>query len=436
MISGELRRWLAAGTGAGIEVRGEDLLVTVARVRPGKVRVLAGTVIQRFRQRPAAEWGAEYAAFLRSAGGEHLAATVLLPRDEVIVRTLSLPGVSARDTEAAISYQVDSLHPYAETEARYGWARLPDSQVVIIGIAHSAAIERYALLFAEAGVRVASFTFSAAAVYSAARIVQAPPAQEFLAVEQRDGALEVYGESSSRPIFSASFDLAPDNAVALALAELRLDPATQPVSLLDVLPAPKSAPEAWNQREAALSYAAALAGACPWLALPVNLLPAEQRATSSRAAYVPTAMLAALLAVALAALAAYGRIQDRRYQDLLQQEITRYTPEAAKVRAIEDGMAALRRRREALREFRLRTKADLDTLQELTRTLAPPAWLSTLQLTRTTLLITGEAPQAAPLLEALDKSPYFRNSEFATGITRAGEAERFNIRSIREGGAQ
>ncbi len=114
-----LRKWLAVGTGVGLEVGARDLRVTVARVRPTGVRVLGAAVIEDFRGRPAAEWGAEYVAFLKRLGLQHLAATVLLPRREVIVRLLALPGVSTRDMGAAIGFQIDALHPYPEEEATW-----------------------------------------------------------------------------------------------------------------------------------------------------------------------------------------------------------------------------------------------------------------------------------------------------------------------------
>ena len=60
----QLRRLAAFGTGAGIQIAGPDLEVAVARVRPTGVEVLARITIARFRERPAAEWGAEYAALL------------------------------------------------------------------------------------------------------------------------------------------------------------------------------------------------------------------------------------------------------------------------------------------------------------------------------------------------------------------------------------
>jgi hypothetical protein len=56
--------------------------------------VLGELTIPRFREQPAAEWGENYAAFLEKLGARHLAATILLPRDEVTVRQVQLPGVS------------------------------------------------------------------------------------------------------------------------------------------------------------------------------------------------------------------------------------------------------------------------------------------------------------------------------------------------------
>ena len=41
----DMRRWLAFGTGVGIEMGAEDLRVVVARVRPTGVEVLGSTTI-------------------------------------------------------------------------------------------------------------------------------------------------------------------------------------------------------------------------------------------------------------------------------------------------------------------------------------------------------------------------------------------------------
>ena len=148
-------RWLAWGTGAAIEIRPSELLVAVVRTRPSGATLLGAARIPDYRTRPAAEWGAELATFLRRHGAGHIAVTALLPRSEVIVRLVALPGVSPRDTEAAIRLQLDSLHPFSDEDAVFSWARLPKSPEVLVGIARRETVDSWSTLFAEAGVKLA-----------------------------------------------------------------------------------------------------------------------------------------------------------------------------------------------------------------------------------------------------------------------------------------
>ncbi|MCP5119771.1 MAG: hypothetical protein GY953_53920 [bacterium] len=432
MINGDIRKWLAVGTGIGIEVRGDDLEVTVARVRPQEVRILAATTITGFESRPAGEWGAEYGRLLEARGASHLAATVLLPRSEIIVRQLSLPGVGRRDAGAAIRLQVDSLHPYPENEAVHGWARIPGGSQVLVGIARTETIERYTLLFAEAGIRVASFTFSAPVIHSALRLHGNPPEGGFLLFEESENGLEAYGESPARPIFSATFDMPAEQAVRLAGAELRTEDELEPERLSSLLPQPASMPEDYDSGSRSFSYATALAGACPWLSIEANLLPASERSSSSRKVYLPTGALAAMLLIALSALAVYSGSVDDSYLEALNAEVASLTPRAGQVRDIETSSEGLVARRNQLIEFRGHTKADLDSVLELTRILEPPVWTRQFRLTRSTAQFAGEAPQAAPLLEVIDNSPLFRNSQFVNPMSKVGDAESFSIRAERE----
>ncbi len=435
-LTAQFRKWLAIGTGVGVEAGAADLRVVVTRVRPSGASVLGATLIPRFRERPAAEWGAEYTAFLKRLGASHLAATVLLPRRDVIVRLLSLPGVPDRELAAAIRFQIDSLHPYAEEDALHAWARIPGADAVLIGIAGRQAIERYIALFDEAGIKVASFTFSAAAIYSAIRLLAAPPAGGILAAWEDESALELYGESEARPVFSAQFPPDRERALAMGAAELRLENGREPRTLDGLLPAARTFPMDFDLPSHALAYAGGLAGACPRLALPVNLLPAQHRGASSRAMFVPTAALAVLLAVAGAGLAAISPLEDRRYLAALQAEIARLEPQARQAATLDYGIEAARARARLLDDFRRRSKADLDALQELTRLLAPPAWLNQLEITREAVVLAGEAEQAAPLLKLLDESPLLHNSEFTMPMARMGAGETFRIRAAREGVAQ
>jgi len=429
----ELRKLLAIGTGIGIEIGASDLRATIVRVRPSGVTVLGTTVIAEFRERPAAEWGAEYARFTGQNGASHLAATVILPRQEVIVRQIALPGISHGDLASAVGYQIDSLHPYGEDEARYSWARIRSTSAIVVAVARGSVIDRYASRFEEAGIKISSFTFSAAVLYSALRLFGAAPRGGFLSIAASDGAMELYGESEARPLFTAILEGPSERAVSLAAAELRLDPSTGPAPLDELLPNPKRAPEGYELSREALPFAAALAGACPRLALPANLLPPERRSSSSRLMYVPTAALTAVLLILLVGLGAQARYQERQHLSRLETEIARLEPRAAAVARAERSIEGQRARIRLLDGFRRQTKTDLDTLTALTMMLSPPAWLNNLELTRDSVTISGEAEQAAPLLKLLDGSPMLRNSEFTMPLSRSANVERFRIRAVREG---
>ena len=120
-------------------------------------------------------WGTDYAAFVRKHGCAHVAATVLLPRRDVMVRHVALPGVLDKDLPAAIEFQLDGLHPYREEDVATSWARIPGTSSVLIAITRRAVIERFVTLFAEAGIEVGAFTCSAAAIHSALRMFRTAP---------------------------------------------------------------------------------------------------------------------------------------------------------------------------------------------------------------------------------------------------------------------
>ena len=67
-MSNSWKRYLAWGSGAGIEIGADQLKVSLAKVRPSAVTEPATLVIENFRERPAAEWGREYNDFLRKNG--------------------------------------------------------------------------------------------------------------------------------------------------------------------------------------------------------------------------------------------------------------------------------------------------------------------------------------------------------------------------------
>ncbi len=429
MIPAGLRRFAAIGSGAGIQIEGprgsESLRISAVRVRPQGARVLGGFTVEDFEHQPAAVWGADYAAFLGKLGIRHVAASVVLPRHEVIVRQLVLPGVSGQDLAGAVRFQLDGLHPYNEEDVLSSWARLEHSSTVLVAITRVETIRRYATLFGEAGIKIAGFTCSAAVIYSALRLFGKTPPAEILAYEAGESGVEIYGESPAKPVFSAAFNVDLERAAALASPELRFESA----------PALRPLPELLGA-DPALPYAAALASACPRLGLALNLLPAEQRQTSSPMVWVPSTALAVLVLLAAGATTALPGFENRRYLRELDAEIAKVQPAAARAAAIDREIDLTRKRTVLLDSFRARSKADMDVLAEMTRLLAPPAWLTSLELNGQQVAVTGETDQAAPLLKAIDASPRFESSEFVSPPVRSATGETFRIRTTREAGRQ
>jgi Tfp pilus assembly protein PilN len=430
------RLWLAFGTGAAIEIRENDLYVCIARVRPSRTDLIGAMKVTDFVHQPAAQWGREISEFLRRNGAGYIALTVLLPRRDVIVRQLQLPGVANRDLAAAVSLQLESLHPFAEDEVSFSWSRLGKTPNVLVGICRREVMDSFWTLFNEAGLKVGAFTFSAAVLYSAMRLNTTPPEPLMVWHDTGDG-IEVYGESDARPIFTATLPVSQERAVSLARGELRVDPDTPATRLTAMLPAPASAPEQLDSASPAfqpfvLPWAAALAGACPWLGVDGNLLPPDRRRSSSRVRLIPTIVLSITLGVLVILVGLHSQWADSRYLTVLQMEVGKFEPRARRVDQLDKGITEARGRSQRLDEFRRRARLDMDTLAEVTKLIPPPGWVTNLDLDRQTIQIAGEAEQAAPLIEKFDASSLFDKSQFMMPISRTPSGEIFRIRAERQ----
>ncbi len=441
MIPEWLRPLYRFGTGAGIVIDSGDLTIYLARVRPGGPSLLAARVIQDYRERPAAEWGAEFQKLTETFKTGPLPVLAVLPREQVLLRTVPLPGVTDEDAPAAIRFQLDSLHPYQEEEIVYDWQRIGRTAFFAVAIAEKRVIDEYTALFAEAGIKLAGITIAASTFFSSMRIYGEPPASGVLAVAEggaQPAATEVYGESAARPLFSALLPDAAQRAVVLAVSELRLDPETEAQPIADWLPAWTSAPDDFDfsdagRQRAAKPWAAALTAAQPRFAPPLNLLPAELRFVSSRLLWLPSAILAVLLAATLGGWAAMGAWQEKSYLQELDSRIRQAAPRAQQVEKTDREIATVVERIQLLDQFKKRTRTDLDLLLEINTIFPPPAFLHSLVFDRNQVAIGGEIGDTDGLLKKLDESPRLAGSEFTMPLARAGQNEIFRLRSRREG---
>jgi hypothetical protein len=354
----------------------------------------------------------------------------VLPREDVLVRLIALLGVEERDVEAAVRFQLDGMHPFAEEDVVADWQRLGDAASFLVTIAAREVLNKYVALFSEAGVKLAGLTAPAAVYRNAVRVLAQPPAEGFVFATSAGEGWELYGESPAKPVYSAVFDAPPEAAAGPAIRELRLDPETllrDPLSLLT---------PAQGERTP-VSYAAALNCATLHLDAPANLLPAEMRAGRSRWRYAPTAVLALLLGGLGLTLALQGGYFEKQYLDQVQGEVKKLQPQALKVKAADDEVQLMLSKIQTLDEFRQRSKQDLDVVLELTNLVPATGFASGLQVQREQVIIGGEADQAEGLLKLFDGSPLFENSEFTMPLTRIGSnLEQFRIKTARTKGGR
>jgi hypothetical protein len=113
----------------------------------------------------------------------------------------------------------------------------------------------------------------------------------------------------------------------------------------------------------------------------------------------------------------------------------RFEPQALRADTIDREVAAKRSRTQAIDEFRRRAKIDMDTLGEVTKLIAPPGFVTSMDLDRNSVQLAGEVDQAAVLLKTFDESEYFEQSEFTMPITRGSVGDLFRMRTARQKGA-
>jgi Tfp pilus assembly protein PilN len=423
-------KWRSFGTGVGIEVTPESLFATITVVRPSGIKVLDSLEIPRYRERPAAEWGADYLAFLKKHKLQQLSAAVVLPAADCISRSIPMPGVSAQELSAAIQYQLEGLHPFSEDEATHSFSRLAGSRSasVAIAIAKREVIEDYATLFDEAGIDLYSFLSPAAAIYSALRILQLPPASQFLAIHEDAAGLLLYGESDTHPIYCVRFPASSDRALSSSAAQLRLPEDAPQARLASLLPAAEKFDVAGP-----LSFAASLASAVPSLSLPVNLLPMARRRLKSPWRWVPTLILVALLMVLGIGFATYQEYENKRILNRLDAEIAKLQPRLANVRNLDSEIEVASKKLKYFSGMATQPQQDLESLRELTRIIPMSAFVSRLDMTRDEVLVAGETDQSLEMLKTLDSSPYFKDSEFTSSPNRLPNGKDvFQMRSKRE----
>ena len=428
--------------------------------------------IPDYGARGAAECGTIYREFLRQHGLRTPWTVVALPRTQVLLRMVQFPMAMQKDLARAVEYQLDTLHPFEAGSVAWDhaiWRRAEPSRLIrtvanggaaeagelqtLVTIARKEYIEGLAAWFGEAGIPVSQFcpTTTLLLGYLSAAITACINAGEpyFLAHATPDG-IELIGRAGSKEFVSRFVPLAPETVsdgseavhllgreLELARSEMRLAPADRPevhwcgtrdlpasAAERDSLPfriLPASADTSVGERIAGL--AAGYAAVHRDGALSLNLLPEARRSFESPLATVPTYALAALVVLLAIAMGLRGPIQDWTYSRYLEQERQALQPEIQELEKLQQSNQETMAHLATLHGIRQSGALPLDLLDELTRTLPADAWLQQLQYEGSAASLSGTAPSASAVLQAVSASSYLEAAQFTAALTRTAEGK-------------
>lgn len=161
---------------------------------------------------------------------------------------------------------------------------------------------------------------------------------------------------------------------------------------------------------------------------PLNLLPHPRSdAATYRAGAITTGICALILA--LGWLVAEQAVSRREaVLSLLTAEVSRERKGALEIEALRRDLSETQRRIDFLGE-RLSQKPMAAAMADLSRILPDDTWLYQMQVQNADVRIYGYAPDAAQVIETLEKSGAFQNAQFRSPLTRlaGGKVDRFDI---------
>jgi general secretion pathway protein L len=158
----------------------------------------------------------------------------------------------------------------------------------------------------------------------------------------------------------------------------------------------------------------------------INLLPPEERRSVEEGAPLLTFLCAALLVVATAVWLISAVVKDHRIASKLEKELATLEPTMRTVNRNEDEAKALREKLQLLTQGDRRRISVL--LKELTDVVPRDAYLTTFRFRSGKIELEGFAKSASDLVPLLERSPFFKNAQFTSPVTKVQDnQERFSL---------
>lgn len=182
-----------------------------------------------------------------------------------------------------------------------------------------------------------------------------------------------------------------------------------------------------NFQSVAVPYGAALKG-LKKVPLSIDLMPKGKKQTVKPPSWIPTAILAVLVAFLGISWGSIFVNREREQLADLNTRVEKLKPEIRFVEQLEKQVQALEKNYKAFENFKAGNVSQLDILRELTSIIPEKVYLTRFNYAGGKVQIEGQAPSASELIPILETSPLFQEAKFSAPITKTPEGmEQFRL---------
>ena len=435
-------------TSVGVELRGEDMLISSLQSNFSGGVFTHFTRIAGYRQRNPEDLKREINAFFRSRGLNKENIVLGIPRKDIVLRYLDLPAEVADNLKQVVQYQVQSFEPTDEDKFYHDYALIHSNGAgkrlaVMLAMVRKTMLDEILQFLLFVGIRPATVLGSsmglANLLLSTAKDLQNKTiilgdlnvsSLEIMALRQ--GAI-LYSREGQKDNQAAWKDVVLHETDEAA-SKIRLGPEgiiekivlagesseSACAEIREVLPdcdlirnciGTLYVPSENKPRiqEAASTLGLAFTGLIRHPAVKINLLPQDRRIQQSRWAYLPAAVLGLAILVLLCALGYRGIVQNRALARLLDQQIESLKNPVDRVQSYRSQSEALNKKIKAVEELLNGRDMNLEILRELTTILPNDTYLQSYRCADGVITLSGFSSSASDLIQKLEKSPLLKD---------------------------
>lgn len=433
----------------GIEIRGEDLLVSCLKRNFSGGAFTKYVRIAGYLQREPEEVRREIDGFFKAEKVSRDNIVLGVPRKDVIMRYLDLPREVEDNLKQVMAYQVQSFEPTEEEKLYYDFALIKNAKTdkklqVLVVMIRKSSLDAHLQALSRLGVRPSMVTAGSIALANMLLgTLDGAKEKTFLLADLKHDGIElailrggalVYGRESAR-LGDCSAKQLLLNEMEVAVGKVRLDPEetiegivlageeseTALAELREEMPGCElmgsrlrfqMSPQNRSQlKEAIISLGLAYAGMARGLSMKLNLLPSDQRMRQKRWAYIPTIILGLCLVIILAGFGFRQMFQQKDLIGKLDQEIQALDASTNRVRKLRTEMVDLEKRVSSVEGILTKRDQNLEILRALTGLLPGDTYLTLFRNQDCTITMQGQSPPASSsdLISKIEQSPLLKD---------------------------